>query len=339
VVFARFFVLSGQFVSLTSKSFLWNSLLFVQGFLYGDIKYQVWWDSLSFFRYKVVKVSAVICHVYLGVLNFSECSSFNSIFYYVPWVYVCVISALRLTGVSNAFPWMTGAIFFGFCGVYELSGPLMQWWLWPKDNGITNGNCTIWQYGALGLNPNNLMVSTHAAEALEERIFGVPLLAPYFHCAFGFGIAFAMCVLDFKWLPVSVFLGPAFGMMWDPPIRLAKIFLGASKSAAAPSFMLLSWLIPLFLGDPLQINQTFDPLLFLIPLLHHGFFVYNALFGAGVNLFPGNLKLVIIAISIISLAAHAKAAGLMSESFKIPLVCRSRLASLYAGVRGRAKLS
>jgi hypothetical protein len=32
------------------------------------------------------------CHA-SGMLNFSECSSANSVFYYGPWVYSCVMSA------------------------------------------------------------------------------------------------------------------------------------------------------------------------------------------------------------------------------------------------------
>ena len=33
----------------------------------------------------------------------------------------------------------------------------------------------------------------------------------------------------------SVLLGPALGMLWDPPIRILKQYVGASKIAAGKS--------------------------------------------------------------------------------------------------------
>ena len=61
----------------------------------------------------------------------------NSVLYYAPWIYCCVATAVRLTGSDRedgagwALPWMCGALTFGVCGVYEMQGPLMQWWEWP----------------------------------------------------------------------------------------------------------------------------------------------------------------------------------------------------------------
>ena len=76
------------------------------------------------------------CHA-SGTLNFSECSSVNSVCYYIGWIYTCILVARRLTRRSDgstswAFPFLTGGLFFGMCGVYEMQGPLMGWWLWPQ---------------------------------------------------------------------------------------------------------------------------------------------------------------------------------------------------------------
>ena len=83
-----------------------------------------------------------------------------------------VVAAERLTGgtKTRAFPWMCGALFFGMCGVYEMQGPTMQWWLWPRADGVVKpGGGGLWQYGELGENTADFVASPHVGpfEALD----------------------------------------------------------------------------------------------------------------------------------------------------------------------------
>ena len=107
--------------------------LFVAGILLGILIETV---SLRF--------GGTHCHA-TGLLNFSECSSANSVLYYGPWVYTCVTAARRLTLEKTwAFPVVCGAFFFGMCGVYEMQGPLNGLWLWPDQSGLVKAGWSNW---------------------------------------------------------------------------------------------------------------------------------------------------------------------------------------------------
>ena len=292
-----------------------NLILIVTSFLLG-----------LFTEHASLRFGGTHCHA-SGLLNFFECSSVNSVCYYIGWVYTCIIVGRRLTIRSDGttswvFPYLTGGLFFGMCGVYECQGPLMGWWLWPREDGIVKPNCDIWQFGKPGENPNDFVTTDHVEEALGERIFGFPLLAPYFHSAFGWGIAMALQLTtstsrkqnssDAMAIMSSVLLGPALGMLWDPPIRILKALLGASKVAAAPAVMALVFVIPLITGDQLNTGVcrgNRDLLLVLIPMIQHIYFVGNCLFGHGMHIIPGNLKLFICCVALVSVLLHSKAIG------------------------------
>ena len=140
-----------------------------------------------------LRLGGTHCHASSPLLNVSDCSSANSVFYYMPWVYSCVTAARRLVPVRSwCFPPLCGMLFFGMCGVYESQGPLMGWWLWPRADGVVKPGCDIWQHGVPGEDTRGLAVSAHAAAALAGRNFGVPALAPFFHFAFGWGIGLAL---------------------------------------------------------------------------------------------------------------------------------------------------
>ena len=83
-----------------------------------------------------LRLGGTHCHAsspHLG--DISDCSSLNSVLYYLPWVYSCVTLGRRLVDETSwAFPLLTGLLFFGMCGVYECQGPIMGWWLWPFIN-------------------------------------------------------------------------------------------------------------------------------------------------------------------------------------------------------------
>jgi hypothetical protein len=255
------------------------------------------------------------CHA-SGLLDFTPCSSLNSILYYTPWVYSCVSCARCLVAdeASWTFPLVCGLLFFGMCGPYESQGPMMGWWLWPQADRVVKAGVDLWQFGAPGLDPRGLVAAEHAYEALATRAFGVPALAPYFHFAFGWGIATAFQAQTRWSLPggaiAPVLLGPAFGMLWDPPVRLCDWLLGANKLAAAMSIMAVALALPFFAGKPLKSSQAFDPLLFASPALNGMFFVGNAIVGRGASTLPGELKLFVLCVASCATVAYARASGL-----------------------------
>ena len=258
------------------------------------------------------------CHA-SGVVDLSGCSSANSVVYYLPWVYSCITLARRLVDERSwSFPLVCGLFFFGMCGVYESQGPMMGWWLWPRDDLLVKADCRITQFGPPAVDGRGLVASQHAYDALITRIFGVPALAPYFHFAFGWGIAIA-----FQWLHFRASLGaalccviggPVIAMVWDPPIRILGSLLGADQASAAMCVMALAFALPVLLGVPLRTNQPTDPLLFAIPFLNELYFAYNATFGRGADVLPPPLKLFVLTVALAATSAYARAAGVVRSS-------------------------
>ena len=86
--------------------------------------------------------------------------------------------------------------------------------------------------------------SPHAGEALNERFWGFPVLAPYFHMAFGWGIGAALVVLGFPrsfqgQLKVLA-LAPPLGMLWDPVFRGVKVNCNTLRKVADANVALAS---------------------------------------------------------------------------------------------------
>ena len=178
-----------------------------------------------------IRFGGTHCHN-AGLLNFAYCSSANSVVYYMPWVYSCVISAERLAGSSRwALPWLCGALTFGMCGVYEMQGPNMRWWKWPvvpddasgqggwlvsfDDAQLTGLDLLVGKFWQLQPKAGHI-VSAHAADALKERIFDVhqpierpalPVMAPYFDMAFGWGVGFMLWYAPWLGETTCVLLG------------------------------------------------------------------------------------------------------------------------------------
>eukprot|EP00937_MAST-01D_sp_MAST-1D-sp2_P002572 g2572.t1 len=270
-----------------------------------------------------LRLGGTHCHASSPHLpDISQCSSLNSVLYYVPWVYCCVTSARRLCpagGRSPALPWVAGGLFFGMCGVYEMQGPLMGWWLWPREDGVVKEGWPLWQLGDLGRDTRGLVVSPHAAEALGERVWGFPVLAPFFHVAFGWGVAAACMVAGWpkgvRAQLLVVLLVTPLAMCWDPAFRAVGALFHCSKAAAAPVLMALTLILP-----PMLLQGGFrrrpagapvDWLLIGAPALNAAFFSAHAVWGAGSAVLPGALKAIVCAVSVYSLAAHCIAAGLV----------------------------
>merc|ERR1719424_143356 len=113
-----------------------------------------------------LRLGGTHCHQ-SGIIDISECSSANSVFYYLPWVYACVTLARRLVDENSwSFPLITGFLFFGMCGVYESQGPSMGWWLWPQTDLVVKAGSDITQFGIPAQDSRGLVASQHAYDAL-----------------------------------------------------------------------------------------------------------------------------------------------------------------------------
>lgn len=184
---------------------------------------------------------------------------------------------------------------------------------------------TLQQFGDLASDPRGMVVTEHAKEALAGRVLGVPALAPYFHSAFGWGIAlaFQLVGLDGSLLQhlLPALLGPALALMlWDPAVRMLVLLLGASQAGAAAAVMLVSFFLALLAGPALGngggggAHVPRDPLLVVAPAANTIYFVHHALAGRGASVLPGDLKLLVAAVGVVALVAFSRAAGLLGNT-------------------------
>lgn len=164
----------------------------------------------AIFEHMSLFLGGTHCHATSPILpKLSPCSSVNSVLFYVPWIYTSIEAATKLNLHPFAFPFVVGLLQFGFGVVYEMQGPINNFWKWPDEDGVIAESPLLlapWD----GYPPITLLkdaqdrnevgtiaagvfrVSRHAQEALEERLFGFPILAPYFHFAYGFAWAMGL---------------------------------------------------------------------------------------------------------------------------------------------------
>lgn len=154
------------------------------------------------------------CHATSPVFpKLSPCSSVNSVLFYVPWIYTSIEAAKRLKIHKFAFPFAVGLLQFGFGVVYEMQGPINNFWKWPDEDGVIAESPLVlkaWEgYPSISLLQDAqdkhevativdgfFRVSNHAQTSLEERLFGFPVLAPYFHFAYGFAWALGLVLIS-----------------------------------------------------------------------------------------------------------------------------------------------
>ncbi len=218
----------------------------------------------------------------------------------------------------------------------------MGWWLWPRPDRLVKPGSVLVQLGELGDDGRGLVAAPHAHAALASRVFGVPALAPFFHCAFGWGIAAALQIFGHtpRGALLAVLAGPALAMAWDPPIRLIHYAFGAAQTVStrrdaplararrdirsppaqesAACLILLTFALPLLLGPPLRSVPSADWLLFVAPLVNAIYFVYNATLGRGAALLPPPLKLGVITVAVAASAAYARATGVLCRANNSP---------------------
>ncbi|GAB5360527.1 hypothetical protein AAMO2058_000635900 [Amorphochlora amoebiformis] len=190
-----------------------------------------------------------------AILMITKCSSFNSILFYLPWLYTAIISARKLGLPVWAYP-SAAALFtclFGTC--YEMLGPHFGWWKY-NDEDVANG-------------------------ALTERIWGMPLMGAVFHPAMGFGLALAEALTGylsnpggFKWILMLV-LTPLCSLLIDVPVRIANT-LEISKYVSCPLTIVVIFVFPTILGfisGATPMLRKSDPVLFSIPFLWASYFI------------------------------------------------------------------
>lgn len=256
------------------------------------------------------------CHA-PGALNITECSSVNSVLFYVPWMYSAITCSRRLVDERSwALPCLCAALFLSFRAGYEVQGPAMGWWTWPRGDGLVQDGCRLWQPGALGADLRGLVAGTVVREELAVQVEGVPAVMVILLFGLGWGIAVAAQVAEWhgSLLPVCVVcLGPLLGAAWLPVLHIVEASFKASRVAASAGLALLAPVLAVLAGPPLRRDQPLDLLLLGAPSLHCAFFVHHAVLGRGASVLAGETKLFVAALSVCVILSCARASGVFRE--------------------------
>lgn len=275
-------------------------------------------------EFMAIRFGGTHCHN-AGIINFAQCSSVNSVVYYGPWIYSSVASALKLVGDGSRWPlpWLCGAFAFGMCGIYEMQGPNMRWWRWPDPatgHLVDFAGEPFWQLKPTG---DSMVITPHAGAALKERVWALsdptwpralPVMAPYFDMAFGWGVGLVLWVAPSLGTVVCVLLGPLAALLWDLPVRLLEEQFGVDKTESVPMLMATAVILPLLLmrGGLRRQPSTTQPdwLLFSVPGANAAFFAHNAVVTSP-SVVPPSLKLLVLGVATLSTLAHAMATGVI----------------------------
>eukprot|EP00751_Fragilariopsis_kerguelensis_P032923 CAMPEP_0170968468 /NCGR_PEP_ID=MMETSP0735-20130129/43297_1 /TAXON_ID=186038 /ORGANISM="Fragilariopsis kerguelensis, Strain L26-C5" /LENGTH=388 /DNA_ID=CAMNT_0011387545 /DNA_START=63 /DNA_END=1230 /DNA_ORIENTATION=+ len=227
-----------------------------------------------------------------------------------------------------ALPFFVGLLQFGFGAVYEMQGPLNGFWSWPRVGVLNNDDA--WN-GVIAHHTQELqawedyppfaflqtaklnreiatitsdgvfIVSKHAQHALTERLYGFPVLAPYFHFAFGFAWAVGLLLTGpvhsnnkvslVRWIvagfsSVFFFLPPIWITWGLTSVVGVPLYVGVVVSLAVsivpilvfgrrvPTEVASEVMVPLSSSPATASNKKDnDLLLFLISLVMHAFMV------------------------------------------------------------------
>lgn len=230
-------------------------------------------------------VAQTHCHADATIMV-TKCSSLNSVLFYPAWMYVAFVSAQRMGLPWWAIPGGT-ALLQGLYGVpYEMQGPAFSWWRYT-DQDIAQG-------------------------ALTERIWGMPLMASYFHPAMGFGSALAAAFTGYwkspsvlKWIGLLV-LTPVCALFVDGPTRIFQI-LNVQQQTSVPCCLFLVFVAPVLIANNRKERPSDkDPLLFYIPLIWHAFFLSAKFFLPATGPVPHSKEMmaVVTVTSVVSLALY-----------------------------------
>ena len=134
----------------------------------------------------------------------------------------------------------------------------------------------------------NFRTSNHAVEALSDRVYQFPILAPYFHFAFGFAWAFGLAITSTadnrrqapsigRWILAGVCSPVVFLLPINVTFQLLCRVMDIPLKITVPvslAFSMLPILLALLRNKNKGSFPSFpDPLLFLISFGMHVFFV------------------------------------------------------------------
>ena len=195
-----------------------------------------------------IRLGRTHCHAE-GIVMVSHCSSGNSVLYYIPWMYACITSGENLVnqvgGSKWLVPWVVGFLHFAFCGPYEMQGPSMKWWSYPslKTNLISQTDNGQWYLDQENV-PKGIEASEHVIGVLAERWRGMPIFAPVFHIALGFGFTMAQAVTGKRTIPTFILALP-IAWLWTLPLTQPEKYLGVHKLVSGPLTLVASFFLPL----------------------------------------------------------------------------------------------
>ena len=121
----------------------------------------------------------------------SQCSSLNAVGWYVPLLYSSALATERLQLHPLAKPFCCGLFCLSYNLGYELNGASHQWWFWADGLQLFAPMWTL-----PGGTAHILDMGERVSAALEERWMRMPLMAPAFSAALGFGLSFGASLAD-----------------------------------------------------------------------------------------------------------------------------------------------
>ena len=121
----------------------------------------------------------------------SQCSSLNAVGWYVPLLYSSALATERLQLHPLAKPFCCGLFCLAYNLGYELNGASHQWWFWADGLQLYAPMWTL-----PGGTAHILDMGERVSAALEERWMRMPLMAPAFSAALGFGLCFGASLAD-----------------------------------------------------------------------------------------------------------------------------------------------
>lgn len=120
-----------------------------------------------------------------------------------------------------------------------MSTPLRPCGRYPAPDGfIARGDYSaMWTWTSAPT--QGLRSSPHVLSALSERWHGMPVMAPLFHCAVGFGFAAGMKLASGRKLPALLLANP-IALLWDVPCRIVEAVAPAVPRATMVPLMLVT---------------------------------------------------------------------------------------------------
>jgi hypothetical protein len=289
--------------------------LFVAGFLCGLLV-----ETSS------VRLGGTHCHA-SGILNFSVCSSFNSVLFYGPWLYVSVLGSEIMASPSflSKSAW-TGLLSGLVCWSYEMQGPLTFLWRWPNKDGLVQIASVVGDLqGLANKSGKGLVTDPFAMEALNPslQIFGFPIMAPFYDMAVGVGIGAVLAALPSK--QPKILTLPLLGPLAATAFIRVPIFIASQMNASlvvvATCVMALVAVVALMSVERKPHENS--KLLVCAPLIYQ---VYWATFTLRMTEIPPDLKAIILSISAASFMVWSEVGKPLAGSSLANKALRKKLA-------------